>query len=67
MKEWGLAPSQPRKNSNYRRVARCLSPFFPILGAWDLTPGLAYTRPDGLPIARPTCTVSADSLTGRRI
>ena len=32
MKEWGLAPSQPRKNSNYRRPARCLSPFFHILG-----------------------------------
>ena len=32
MKEWGLAPSKSRESGNCRRVARCLSPFFHILG-----------------------------------
>ena len=32
VKEWGLAPSKSRNDGNYRRVARCLSPFFHILG-----------------------------------
>ncbi len=53
VKEWGLAPSQPRKNSNYRRVARCLSPFFHILGVCDCWPSRPVLRTGSrcLPVA----------------